>query len=166
MKVSDLIIRPARVEDAAAMVRLLNAIIEKGGTTAMQTRWQDAEMVGLISGIGPRGCVYLATDRTGPLGFQYVEAHPELPEDTGDIATFVALPHARRGVGAALARATLATCKTAGWRHLNATIRADNVGGLAYYTALGFREYRRDLAMPLADGTPVDRISKRLSLVP
>lgn len=43
----------------------------------------------------------------------------------------------------------------------NATIRADNAGGLAYYARMGFQDYAVARGVPLADGTPVDRISRR-----
>ena len=49
---------------------------------------------------------------------------------------------------------------------INATIRADNAGGLAFYTKQGFVDYGVTPAVPLADGTPVDRVHKRFSLVP
>jgi hypothetical protein len=48
---------------------------------------------------------------------------------------------------------------------INATIRADNVGGLTFYGKQGFQDHSVALAVPLNDGTPVDRISKRYPLV-
>ena len=47
---------------------------------------------------------------------------------------------------------------------IDATIRADNRGGLAYYERMGFREQTRLLGVPLRDGRPVDRVRKRLDL--
>lgn len=47
---------------------------------------------------------------------------------------------------------------------LNATIRAGNETGLAYYASCGFEDYRIDRAMPLKDGRPVGRVSKVLRL--
>ena len=47
-----------------------------------------------------------------------------------------------------------------------AQIRADNHGGLAYYEKLGFRTFDTLSAVPLIDGTPVDRILKRLRVGP
>ncbi|MEM9148767.1 MAG: GNAT family N-acetyltransferase, partial [Pseudomonadota bacterium] len=54
--------------------------------------------------------------------------------------------------------------KNAGLIALNATIRADNRVGLAYYSRMGFQDYAVRPAVPLADGSPVDRISKRFDL--
>jgi hypothetical protein len=44
------------------------------------------------------------------------------------------------------------------------TIRADNIGGLAFYSALGFEDNGIHRAVPLRDGTPIDRVSKRYVL--
>ena len=48
-----------------------------------------------------------------------------------------------------------------GLKAINATIRADNVSGLAYYTKMGFETYHRVKQVPLSDSTPVDRVKKR-----
>lgn len=63
-----------------------------------------------------------------------------------------------------LFQATLAAAEELGLEFINATIRADNVGGLAYYTRMGFEPYDRLLQVPLLDGTPVDRIKKRFKV--
>ena len=47
---------------------------------------------------------------------------------------------------------------------LNDIIRADNPSGPGYYTTMGFEDHQVARAMPLQDGTPVDRISKRYQL--
>ena len=47
---------------------------------------------------------------------------------------------------------------------MNAEIRADNEGGLAFYGKMGFQDQDVDRAVPLGDGTPVDRINKRYPL--
>ena len=39
-----------------------------------------------------------------------------------------------------------------GFTVINATIRADNVPGLAYYAKMGFREYKVDADVHLARG--------------
>ena len=52
----------------------------------------------------------------------------------------------------------------AGVQTIDATIRADNVGGLKYYGGLGFTDYAEIPNLPLSDGTPVTRIRKKLVL--
>ncbi|MBP1887174.1 ribosomal protein S18 acetylase RimI-like enzyme [Ensifer mexicanus] len=68
------------------------------------------------------------------------------------------------GAGTALFAAAKAHAREAGLEAINATIRADNAGGLAYYAKMGFIDYKVEKAVPLKDGQPVDRISKRYLL--
>ena len=49
-------------------------------------------------------------------------------------------------------------------RTIDATIRADNTGGLAFYGRMGFTDYDCVAGVPLKDGTLVDRIRKRFDL--
>ena len=51
-----------------------------------------------------------------------------------------------------------------GLTSINACIRADNVGGLAFYSKQGFQDHSVDKDVPLKDGTRVDRVNKRFSL--
>ncbi|MEL7464083.1 MAG: GNAT family N-acetyltransferase [Pseudomonadota bacterium] len=153
-------IRPAVVEDAAAICAVINPLIERGGTTANETPWTESQVRDMLAGFGPRDFMHVAEDADGVLGFQYVEAHPDLDEDTGDIASFAAIDAAGRGVGKAMAAATFAEAKRRGWTRLFAYIRADNTGGLAYYQSIGFRTIRVDEAQPLKSGAVVDRVAK------
>ena len=50
---------------------------------------------------------------------------------------------ARRGVGKALFAASLQAARSAKLLAIDATIGEDNQPALAYYEALGFRDYRR-----------------------
>ena len=51
-----------------------------------------------------------------------------------------------------------------GYTWINATIRADNEGGLAYYQSRGFETYQIVRDVPLAGGQRVDRVKKRFDL--
>lgn len=99
------------------------------------------------------------------LGFQGVSVDDRLPAGWVDIGTFTQQGSAMRGVGTALFVATRARAADLGFTAINATIRADNVPGLAYYAKMGFRDYKLDRAVPLTDGRLVDRISRRFDLV-
>lgn len=159
-------VRPARAEDAAGLCELLNAIIRIGGTTALE---EPMDVHGFREYFidGPRALAcFVAVERDGGqrLGFQALDRHPELPPDWADIATFARAQPKVPGVGTALFAATRARARALGLRAINATIRADNAGGLAYYTKMGFEDYRVDPAVPLRDGTPVDRLFKRCLL--
>lgn len=158
-----MIVRPARPEDAPAMVALLNRIIAIGGTTAHETPFTAAAVVQhYIKGEEPI-CCHVALD-AGLVGFQSVGRNPALPAGWGDIGTFVDPDRQRGGAGAALFAATVAAARAAGLRVLNATIRADNAPGLGYYARRGFTEYATDPGFALKDGRVVGRVSRRFDL--
>jgi L-amino acid N-acyltransferase YncA len=162
----DLDIRPARGGDAPGLAELLNAIIARGGTTALEDPFAP-EALDLAYLTGPDViCCFVAVDRgSGRLeGFQTLGRDPRLPDGCGDIGAFARVGGTQRGVGAALFAATRAEARRLGLTALNATIRADNAGGLAFYGRMGFADHSVRPAVPLKDGHPVDRINKRYDL--
>lgn len=98
------------------------------------------------------------------VGFQWISPHAKLPPEAVDIATFVMLGHAGLGIGSALFSATEKAAKSLGYRWINATIRADNTGGLTYYQSRGFRDWAFEEDVQLDSGLVVDKISKRFDL--
>ena len=158
-------VRDARPDDAPQLCDLLNAIVRRGGSTARL-----AEMTipafedWYISGAHVIGC-QVAVQGQVRLGFQGLASPAELPPDWCDIGTFARRENPVRGVGAALFAATRARATGLGYVAINATIRADNVPGLAYYAKVGFRDYKLDAAVPLGDGRLVDRINRRFDLI-
>jgi L-amino acid N-acyltransferase YncA len=161
-----LTIRPVRSEDAPALADLLNAIIAAGGTTALQVPYSP-EALDAAYLTGPNVlCCFVAQDAASGqlLGFQTLVSLPHLPEDVGDIGTFTRIGTVQRGIGSALFAATTARARELGLSEINAIIRADNTGGLTFYGKQGFADHSINPAIPLADGTPVDRINKRYLL--
>lgn len=160
---ADILIRPARIGDAEGMIDVLNPIIRAGGTTAMETELSLEEQRAFIAGLGPReGChVAIEARRDEILGFQSYAFHHALPRDVADIATFVRIGEKGRGVGRSLSEASFRAAFADGYAAINATIRADNFEGLAFYTRMGFRDASITRARPLGSGKKVDRISKR-----
>ena len=157
-------IRKAVSADAEALSKLLNEIIRAGGTTAIETPLSAAEFADwFIDGEFPLACHVAERDGT-LLGFQSLSVFGDPPKGTADTATFARMNPKTKGVGTALFPATRAAAEKHGLAFINATIRADNVSGLAYYTAMGFEDYDRQVEVPLLDGTPVDRIKKRFLL--
>lgn len=157
-------VRPFQPADAPAATDLLNAIIRTGGTTALQTPLSIEENTAYFLE-GPKVlCCHVAVLDGTLVGFQSLGRLPELPDGWGDIATFAAQGLTGRGIGSALLGATRAKALALGLHHINARIRADNTGGLTYYSRMGFVDHQVDRAVPLADGTPVDRIFKQLAL--
>ncbi len=93
------------------------------------------------------------------LGFQSlkraVENNPYgAPVGWGVIGTHILPSAARRGIGRALFEATLGIARELELPAIDATIGINNAEGLAYYEAMGFREYRRN----------ADAISKSFAL--
>lgn len=132
-------IRKVREEDAAAIVELLNPIIEAGTYTAMDEPVTLESQREFIRGFPQRGIFLAAEDETNGriLGIQDVAPGPEL-EPVGEISTFVRLDALRCGVGRALTEATCLKARERGFLGISATIRADNAGALAFYESQGF----------------------------
>ncbi|WP_164157390.1 GNAT family N-acetyltransferase [Sandarakinorhabdus rubra] len=159
-----LTIRPVAQADAAELADLLNAIIARGGTTAFETPFTPERLAHAYL-TGPSvHCCFVAEADVRLEGFQTLGTQPFLPASIGDIATFTRLGGTQRGVGTALFAATCARARELGLTAINATIRGDNTGGLAYYSRMGFIDHEVVPGVPLKDGTPVDRIRKRFQL--
>ncbi|MEL7178033.1 MAG: GNAT family N-acetyltransferase [Pseudomonadota bacterium] len=136
--------RSATAADAPKMSALLNAIIAMGGTTAHRKPYDTDRMLrDYITTPYAVSCI-VAEDAEQVLGFQSLEqanpAYP-LPVDWGVIATFVKIGMQGRGVGGGLFKVTRAAAEAAGLVAIDATIRKENTGGLAYYGRLGFVAY-------------------------
>lgn len=164
-------IRDATPDDAEAFVGILNPIIEDGTTTAHRTLFDADRMIAHY--IEPPRLIACkaAVMRSTVVGFQTTEwADPEwpgpgaLPHDWAIVASFVQRGLQARGVGGSLFAATRAAVRAAGAVAIDATIRADNTPGLAYYSRMGFTDYDRLTGVALSDGTPVDLIRKRYDI--
>jgi len=161
-----MIVRSAEAKDAAGMTAVLNGIIAIGGTTAHQTPYDLARMQSHY--IAPSRLItcQVAVEGDEVLGFQFLgwPDEPDMPEGWAIIASFVDGSAAGKGVGQHLFAATKTAALSAGVVTIDATIRADNVPGLRYYSGLGFADYNRLIDVPLRDGTAVDRVRKRFDL--
>lgn len=155
-----MITRRARPGDATAMAALLNEIIAIGGTTAHQQP-KSAETVRTHYIDGPEVQTSVVAEDGGRIiGWQSVGLY----RGESHIGTFVQPGIQARGVGAALFALTRAQAEAAGITRIAATIRADNVPGLAYYARLGFRDTGAEPEFALQDGTVVGRIHRHLDL--
>ena len=150
------------------MCAVINPLIAAGGSTAHRRPFDAARMRHHY--IAPSmlvSCMVAETDGA-VAGFQSLEraGDPDdpLPEGWAVIASFVAPGMEGRGLGRAMFAATLAAARRAELVAIDATIRADNAGGLRYYAAMGFTDWDVLRAVPLSDGTPMDRIRKRFDL--
>ncbi|MBD9374236.1 GNAT family N-acetyltransferase [Rhizobium sp. ARZ01] len=158
-------VRPAQLEDVPTLCAFFNELIRIGGTTAHETPFTlERFSTHFLDGPACVNC-FVALDAGGrPCAFQGLERHDGLPAEWVDIGTFARPENKVSGAGTALFTASRVLAREKGFLAINATIRADNVGGLAYYSKMGFTDYKVDKAAPLKDGRLVDRISKRYLL--
>ena len=158
-------IRRAGLLDAGPLSDLLCDIIRRGGTTAMTSPVSRQELECWMRAAPGRAAWHLAEDEAGlPLGVQWIEPHPALPPEACDIATFTRPGQTRLGVGSSLFDATRRIARALGYAWINATIRADNSAGLAYYQSRGFEPYAWHNNVPLAVRTRVNKVSSRFAL--
>ena len=168
---SNLFIRPAIEDDAEELAELLNEIIRIGGTTAYQSVMDKGDIIrDFVRSKWLLSC-FVAEMEGKVVGFQHLDAAD--PEYSGPfklgagwsvIASFVRVDHHGQGIGRRLFQKTKTAAKQAGSFAIDATIRADNTLGLAFYQNLGFRTYVTIEDVPLSDGTRVDRARKKYDL--
>lgn len=158
-------VRRAGVLDARPLADLLNEIIELGGTTALTTPISVTEIKDWITRQPNRSAWHLAEDDRGAvLGFQFIEPADYLPEEAAEIATFAKVGKVQMGIGSALFKATQIAARQLGYSWINANIRTDNFGGLAYYQSRGFEDYAKKSGVSVGSGLTVDKCLKRYNL--
>ena len=137
-------IRPARPTDAEDMAEVQNAIYRAGlraspvDVALVRERYLDVRY---------RVACSVAEQDGRVVGFQSLQrAWPGNPYDVADgwgiIGTHIHPDAGRSGLGRSLFAASLAAARTAGLRHIDASIRVSNAPALAYYSAMGFVPYR------------------------
>lgn len=157
--------REAVKADSDQLCALLNEIIIIGGSTAFEIPLSASEFdLYFLNGANFIGCHVAESGDSEILGFQSLSRHSKLPIGWADIATFARSSPKVPGVGTALFQKTVLYARNIELKTINATIRADNVSGLSYYSKIGFLDYSVANAVPLNDGTPIDRISKKFNV--
>ncbi|MEO9822010.1 MAG: GNAT family N-acetyltransferase [Paracoccaceae bacterium] len=157
--------RPAIQLDAGSMARLLNAIIDQGGTTALTRPVTGQDIKDWMAADPSRSAWHVAlNDKEDVVGFQWIEPAAYLPVEAADIATFVQIGQTGLGIGSNLFEATRRAAKALGYVWINANIRSDNEGGLVYYQSRGFADYGKIEGHKMADGHLVDKTLKRFDL--
>lgn len=151
--------RPAIEADLPALADLFNHTVRIGGTTAHEEEWDVATF--RAEYFDAPALIHTVLDDDTPIGFQAVFARDK---NRLSIGSFTDQRKPVRGAGSVIFEATKLAARAAGFAFIDAKIRADNVPGLAYYAKMGFEDYKIDKDVPLLDGTPMDRITKRLVL--
>jgi L-amino acid N-acyltransferase YncA len=139
----DVIIREARTDDAAAILDVLNPIIESDAV-AFDAPLTEADERGYIASFPSRGVFHVAL-RCGDgrlVGFQSMEpfaTYTSLFDHVGVLGTYVDAACRRQQVARRLFAATFATARARGFEKLFTYIREDNPAALAAYAGQGFR---------------------------
>jgi L-amino acid N-acyltransferase YncA len=159
----NLLIREADPDDAEAVIRILNPIIEAGIYTVLDTLLTVEVEREFITTFPRRGVFHVAecesTHRLVALQnvepfATYTRAHGHV----GVMGTYVHLAERRQGIGKRLSRATFQAAQLKGYEKIFTFVRADNPGALTFYLKLGFRiagNARRHVKL---DGRYVDEI--------
>lgn len=158
-----LIIRQAKLDDAAEMIALLNPIIEHGDFSIMTTVCTLQEQQDFISTFPERGVLHVAVweKEQRIVGMQDVmplSINETAVQHIGVISTFVATDCWGKGVGRAVTEATVHAAKLRGFSKLMATIRADNPQAIAFYVRQGFRVIGTAHRHALIHGRYVDEV--------
>lgn len=140
----DLFIRAAQVDDAEAIVNLLNPIIEAGLYTVLTTPFSVEAEQEFIMNFPPRGIFLVAVcrDTHKIVGFQNVEpfaTYTPAFAHVGVIGTFVNLLQRRQGVSKKLFKVMFEAACNKGYEKLFSFVRADNSAALATYLNQGFQ---------------------------
>ncbi|MGV8954520.1 MAG: GNAT family N-acetyltransferase [Cypionkella sp.] len=155
-----MIARKALPSDAPAMADLLNRIIAIGGTTAHETaKSPDHIRDHYIDGAGTITCV-VAEDAGRVIGWQSIGWSHDEPH----IGSFVDPEVQAKGTGAVMFALTRDLALQAGLTEIIASIRADNIPGLAYYARIGFVDIRHEPDFALSTGQITGRITRRYPL--
>ncbi|MDJ0857470.1 MAG: GNAT family N-acetyltransferase [Dinoroseobacter sp.] len=159
------IVRRAGSLDAADLACLLNEIAKDTVRTAQTHDISKAEVLEWLYKASGHSARQVAETETGRiLGFQSIEPHEDLPPEACDIATFVRTGQSGLGIGSRLFAETLRAARELGYRWINATLHADNTGGLAYYQSRGFELYICEASQTLSNTTHFDRVRMRFDL--
>lgn len=160
-----LTIRPGTLADLASATELLNAIVERGGTTAITDPVNLEDMEGWLCANPEHAAWHVAVDDTSAvLGFQWIGPWADLPQEATEIGTFVRIGQTGLGIGSKLFEATKAAARGMGKNWIRAMIRSDNDSGLTYYESRGFRTYDHLDNVTLPNGLVVGKTLKRFDL--
>lgn len=137
------VVREACLDDAEAIVTLLNPIIETGLYTVLDTLLTVEAEREFIANFPERGVFHVAERRSDGkiVGMQTVEPYGRYLhafDHVGEIGTFVDLAERYKGIGKHLVEATFEAARRKGYEKVYTAVRADNEDALKFYLSLGF----------------------------
>ena len=137
-----LLVREACVDDATAIVAIMNPIIAAGVYTAFDMPFTIEAEQAYLRGFPARGVFHVAVDPADQrvLGFQSMEPFASYThgfDHVGTLGTYVDLPSRRQGIATALFEATFEVARRKGYEKIFTFVRADNPAALATYLKQG-----------------------------
>jgi L-amino acid N-acyltransferase YncA len=137
-------IRPVEPGDAAPIASILNAIIEAGAYTVLDSPFTVEQERCYVAGFAQRGVFNVAVDerQARVVGFQSIEpfaTYTRAFAHVGSIGTFVDLSLLRQGIGTQLSQVSFVEARFLGYEKVFTYVRADNPASLAFHLKLGVR---------------------------
>lgn len=156
-------IRDVRVEDAEAILAILNPIIEARCYTALDTTFTVDQEREFIRTFPARGVFLVAIEPTAKriVGFQDVSPFAGFThafDHVGVIGTYVDLARRRQGIARRLFEATFDAARRKGYEKFFSYVRADKAAGLHTYLSQGFRRVGTAQRHAKIDGRYIDEI--------
>ncbi len=161
-------IRPIRVEDAAALAAIYNHYIEHSTATFDTEPLSDRQMLSRLEAIVGRRPGYVSLSEAGE--FQgYAYAHPWKEKAayryTLETTIYLAPRFVGQGIGRALLSHLVEGCRREGYRSLIACITQGNVASETLHRKMGFRPVSRFVQVGTKFGRWIDVADYQLLLV-
>lgn len=161
-------IRPIRIEDAAAVAAIYNHYIEHSTATFDTEPLSDRQMLSRLEAIVGHRPGYVALSEAGVLqGYAY--AHPWKEKAayryTLETTIYLAPRFVGQGIGRALLSHLVEGCRREGYRSLIACITQGNVASEALHRKMGFRPVSRFVQVGIKFGRWIDVADYQLLLV-
>jgi L-amino acid N-acyltransferase YncA len=137
-----MLIRKAIPEDAEAIIKIFNPIIESGLYSVIDGPLTIQEERNYIRQFPARGVFHLAVcpDQNLIVGFQSIEpiASCNAFSHVASIGTFIDLNQRRRGIGTLLSQSTFSAAIQKNFNKIFSYVRADNPASVQFHLRLGF----------------------------
>lgn len=161
-------IRPIRIEDAAAVAAIYNHYIEHSTATFDTEPLSDRQMFSRLEAIVGRRPGYVSLSEAGE--FQgYAYAHPWKEKAayryTLETTIYLAPRFVGQGIGRALLSHLVEGCRREGYRSLIACITQGNVASEVLHRKMGFRPVSRFVQVGTKFGRWIDVADYQLLLV-
>ena len=161
-------IRPIRIEDAAAVAAIYNHYIEHSTATFDTEPLSDRQMLSRLEAIVGRRPGYVSLSEAGE--FQgYAYAHPWKEKAayryTLETTIYLAPRLVGQGIGRALLSHLVEGCRREGYRSLIACITQGNVASEVLHRKMGFRPVSRFVQVGTKFGRWIDVADYQLLLV-